>query len=120
MAEDGTVFGKRRVSDSVAGIGELHGLIAEQAVDDEPIIVGIEVDRGLVVWSLLEAAYEVYAVNPMASARYRDRHATSDAKSDPGDAKVLTESQRSRRSGWAFGLAAANHVLGALLVKLAP
>ena len=30
MAEDGTVLGKRRVPDSVAGIGELHGLVAEQ------------------------------------------------------------------------------------------
>jgi transposase len=97
MAEDGPVLGKRRVSDSVAGIGELHGLIAEQAADDEPIIVGIEVDRGLVVWSLLEAGYEVYAVNPMASARYRDRHATSGAKSDPGDAKVLADLVRTDR-----------------------
>ena len=97
MAGDGAVLGKRRVSDSVAGIGDLHGLIAEQAAGDEPIIVGIEVDRGLVVWSLLEAGYEVYAVNPMASARYRDRHTTSGAKSDPGDAKVLADLVRTDR-----------------------
>jgi hypothetical protein len=97
MAEDGAVLGKRRVSDSVAGIGELHGLIAEQAAGDASIIVGIDVDRGLVVWSLLEAGYEVYAVNPMASARYRDRHATSGAKSDPGDAKVLADLVRTDR-----------------------
>jgi len=97
MAQDGTVLGKRRVPDSVTGIGEIHGLVAEHAADDEPVVVGIEIDRGLVVWSLLAAGYEVYAINPMASARYRDRHATSGAKSDPGDAKVLADLVRTDR-----------------------
>ena len=97
MGEDGTVLGKRRVKHSVAGIGELHGLVAEHAGDEEAVIVGIEIDRGLVVWSLLEAGYEVFAINPMASARYRDRHATSGAKSDPGDAKVLADLVRTDR-----------------------
>ena len=97
MGEDGMVLAKRRVDDSVAGIGDLHGLVAEHAGDDEAVVVGIEIDRGLVVWSLLAAGYEVYAVNPMASARYRDRHATSGAKSDPGDAKVLADLVRTDR-----------------------
>ena len=61
------------------------------------MVVGIEIDRGLVVWSLLAAGYEVYAINPMASARYRDRHTTSGAKSDPGDAKVLADLVRTDR-----------------------
>jgi hypothetical protein len=97
MGEDGMVLGKRRVPDSVVGIGELHALIAEHAEDEEAVVVGIEIDRGLVVWSLLAAGYEVYAINPMASARYRDRHATSGAKSDPGDAKVLADLVRTDR-----------------------
>jgi hypothetical protein len=33
----------------------------------------------------------VYAINPMSVARYRERHSTSGAKSDPGDAHVLAE-----------------------------
>jgi hypothetical protein len=97
MAEDGRVLAKLRVPDSVVGIGDLHGLIAEHAEDDEQVVVGIEIDRGLLVWSLLAAGYEVYAVNPMASARYRDRHTTSGAKSDPGDAKVLADLVRTDR-----------------------
>jgi hypothetical protein len=97
MSEAGRVLDKRRVPDSVAGIGELHGLIGEHGVDDEPVIVGIEIDRGLLVCSLLAAGYEVYAINPMASARYRDRHATSGAKSDSGDAKVLADLVRTDR-----------------------
>jgi hypothetical protein len=81
----------------VAGIGELHGLVAEHAEEDEPIVVGIEIDRGLVVTALLGAGYEVFAINPMASSRYRDRHAVSGAKSDPGDAKVLADLVRTDR-----------------------
>jgi Transposase/Transposase IS116/IS110/IS902 family len=97
MAEDGTVLDKRRVPDSVVGIGELHELVAEHVDDNEAVVVGIEIDRGLVVWSLLSAGYEVFAINPMASSRYRDRHATSGAKSDPGDAKVLADLVRTDR-----------------------
>ena len=97
MAEDGAVLAKRRVPDSVAGIGELHALIAEHADDEESVVIGIEVDRGLLVGSLVSAGYEVFAINPMASARYRDRHAVSGAKSDPGDAKVLADLVRTDR-----------------------
>ena len=97
MAEDGEVLTKRRVPDSVAGIGELHALVAEHVSDDEAVVIGIEVDRGLLVGSLVTAGYEVFAVNPMASARYRDRHAVSGAKSDPGDAKMLADLVRTDR-----------------------
>jgi Transposase/Transposase IS116/IS110/IS902 family len=96
MDRDGTVLGKRRVPDSVAGIGELHEMVAEHSDDDE-VVVGIEIDRGLVVTSLVAAGYQVFAVNPMASSRYRERHGTSGAKSDPGDAKVLADLVRTDR-----------------------
>jgi transposase len=97
MNLNGTVLGKRRVPDSVAGIRELHELVAEHTADDEVVVVGIEIDRGLVVTSLVAAGYEVFAINPMASSRYRERHGTSGAKSDPGDAKVLADLVRTDR-----------------------
>ena len=97
MGEDGRVLEQRRVSHSVAGIGELHALVAAHAEDGEPVAAGIEVDRGLVVTALLAAGYQVYAVNPMASSRYRDRHSVSGAKSDRGDAKVLADLVRTDR-----------------------
>jgi hypothetical protein len=98
MGPEGLVYAKRRVPDSVAGIGELHALVAEHADgDDSEVVVGIETDRGLLVGSLVEAGYEVFAINPMAAARYRDRHAVSGAKSDPGDAKVLADLVRTDR-----------------------
>ena len=39
----------------------------------------------------------VYAINPFAASRYRDRHVVSGAKSDPGDAKVLADQVRTDR-----------------------
>ena len=97
MDPDGRVLDSRRVSDSVRGLGELHELIGAHADEPEEVVVGIEIDRGLLVAGLLGAGYEVFAVNPMASSRYRDRHAVSGAKSDPGDAKVLADLVRTDR-----------------------
>jgi transposase len=53
--------------------------------------IGIETDRGGWVQALVTAGYQVYAINPMSMARYRERHSTSGAKSDAGDAHVLAE-----------------------------
>ncbi|MFD9115248.1 IS110 family transposase, partial [Streptomyces bottropensis] len=45
--------------------------------------------RGLLVAVLRTGKRKVFAINPMAAARYRDRHSVSRKKSDPGDALVL-------------------------------
>jgi hypothetical protein len=97
---EGNVLGRRRIADSFAGVSELHVLVAEHLGDDDDadqVVVGIEKDRGLIVTALVAANYQVYGINPMASARYRDRHHVSGAKSDPGDAKVLTDLVRTDR-----------------------
>jgi transposase len=61
-------------------------------------VVGIETDRGPWVQALIAAGYTVYAVNPLQVARYRERHGTSGAKSDPGDAHTLAELVRLDRA----------------------
>jgi transposase len=55
------------------------------------VYVGIETDRGPWVTALQAAGYQVLAINPLSSARYRERYSTSGAKSDAGDAHVLAE-----------------------------
>lgn len=95
--EHGVVLGKQRVPDGVEGVGQLHAMIADHAEDPSRVAIGIEIDRGLLVDALVAAGYEIYAINPMAASRYRDRHATSRAKSDPGDAKVLADLVRTDR-----------------------
>lgn len=95
--EHGEVLGKTRVVDGIEGVRRLHELIAELAEQPDDVVVGIELDRGLLVGALVAAGYHVYAVNPLAASRYRDRHATSKAKSDRGDAKVLADLVRTDR-----------------------
>ena len=41
------------------------------------VVIGIETDRGLWVQALVAAGYQLYAINPLAVARYRDRHHVS-------------------------------------------
>jgi transposase len=47
--------------------------------------------------ALTAAEYQVFAINPLAAARYRDRHHVSGAKSDPSDAKMLADLVRTDR-----------------------
>jgi transposase len=91
LDQDGSVLAARRIADGLAGVGELHALVAAHAQDPAEVAVGIETDRGLLVGALLAAGYQVYAVNPQVVGRYRGRHRVSRAKSDRGDAKVLAD-----------------------------
>jgi transposase len=97
LEEGGAVLVKGRVPDGMEGVARLHAMVADHAEDPGEVLVGIETDRGLLVGALVAAGYRVYAVNPFAVSRYRDRHATSGAKSDPGDAKVLADLVRTDR-----------------------
>jgi transposase len=95
--ESGKVIARRRLQEGVAGIAALHELVAEHAAEPAEVVVGIETDRGLWVAALAAAGYAVYAVNPLAVARYRERHVLSGAKSDAGDAETLADLVRTDR-----------------------
>jgi transposase len=98
---DGRRLVRRRLLEGVKGLEDLHALIADHlGDDDEPgdVVVGIETDRGPWVQALIAAGYTVYALNPAQVARYRQRHGTSGAKSDPGDAHTLAEVVRLDRA----------------------
>jgi len=93
----GVLLGRRRISDDLAGFTDLTGLLAEHTEQPARVDVAIETDRGLLVAALRAAGHRVFAVNPKAVDRYRDRHAVSGAKSDPGDALVLAHLLRTDR-----------------------
>ncbi|MGH9129458.1 MAG: IS110 family transposase, partial [Acidimicrobiales bacterium] len=95
--EDGKRLAGGRLPEGVAGIARFHDLVGAHASEPADVVIGIETDRGLFVAALVAAGYEVFAVNPMSTSRYRDRHSTSGAKSDPGDAKVLADMVRTDR-----------------------
>ncbi|WP_425824954.1 IS110 family transposase [Streptomyces fractus] len=86
----GSVLAKTRITDDTAGYQQLLDLLTEHGDSpDTPIPVAIETSRGLLVAVLRTVKRQVFAINPLAAARYRDRHSVSRKKSDPGDALVL-------------------------------
>ena len=99
--DHGRRLARRRLPEGLEGITRLHALVAEQMPSQwaelEPgeaaarVRIGIETERGPWVQALIAAGYQVYAINPMSVARYRERHSTSGAKSDAADAHVLAE-----------------------------
>ncbi len=97
MDEEGTRLGYARLPEGLAGVARFHEMVAEDASDPAEVVVGIETDRGLWVAALVGAGYQVYAINPLAVSRYRDRHSLAGAKSDRGDAKVLADLVRTDR-----------------------
>ena len=97
MDEAGAVIARRRLPEGLAGIRALHELIADHAETPAEVVIGIETDRGLWVQALVAAGYQLYAINPLAVTRYRDRHNVAGAKSDAGDAKVLADLVRTDR-----------------------
>jgi transposase len=106
--DDGKVLVRRRLPEGLEGVTRLHSLVAAQMPDDwvelDPaeaaglVKVGIETDRGSWVAALVAAGYEVFAINPLSVARYRQRHSTSGAKSDAADAHLLAEIVRLDRA----------------------
>lgn len=98
LDEAGKVLARRRLPEGVAGVAGFHDLLGDFAEGPEEVAIAIETDRGLWVAALVAAGYQVYAVNPKAVARYRERYGGgSGAKSDPGDAKVLADLARTDR-----------------------
>jgi transposase len=101
QGDDGRRLAHARPPGGLEGIVRLHALIAEHMpaswADLDPaeaagrVRIGIETDRGTWVQALLAAGYQVFAINPMSVARYRERHSTSGVKSDQGDVHVLAE-----------------------------
>ena len=95
--ENGRRLGGGRLPEGVDGIARFHELAARHAQEPAEVVIGIETDRGLFAAALVAAGYQVFAVNPLSTSRYRDRHSVSGAKSDPGDAKVLADLVRTDR-----------------------
>jgi transposase len=90
VGRDGQLLARRRISDDAAGLALLVDLLAAHGdTATDPVPVAIETPRGLLTACLRATGRKVYPINPMAVARYRDRHSAAGRKSDHGDAVVL-------------------------------
>lgn len=91
--ESGRLLARARLPEGFDGIARLHALVAEHAppewADLDPeqvaaqVVIGTETDRGPWVTALRAAGYLVCAIDPLSSARYRQRHSTSGARATP-------------------------------------
>lgn len=96
--EAGTVLATKRIDDTAAGLADLLDVLATGGdTPEDPIPVAIETSRGLLVACLRETGRPIYAINPMAVARYRDRSSVAGRKSDAFDARTLANILRTDR-----------------------
>lgn len=97
--ETGRRLARAKLPEGMTGISRLHTLVGKHVNDDEDVqvAVGIETDRGMWVQALAAAGYQVYPLNPLQVARFRERLGVSGAKSDPGDAHTMADLVRTER-----------------------
>ncbi|MCX4879037.1 IS110 family transposase [Streptomyces sp. NBC_00847] len=99
--EAGRKLAAVRLPEGVEGIAKLHELLAKhggEGLEAAGVVVGIETDRGSWVQALIASGYQVYAINPRQVARFKERYASSGAKSDKGDAHALADMVRIDRA----------------------
>jgi transposase len=87
--ENGVVVASVRIRDDAAGLSQVLALLAEHDPAGGKLPVAIETSQGLLVAGLRAAGRVVFAINPLAVSRYRDRYRSSRGKSDAFDAMVL-------------------------------
>lgn len=97
MSASGSIERRLRFSADAAGFTELLTAIAEHGGHPDETSIGIETDKNLLVTALKEAGFTVYALNPRAVARYRERFGQAGGKSDAKDAMVLADILRTDR-----------------------
>lgn len=91
----GEIQGTRRVAHTALAVQEAVDWLRERTgVAPAAIAVAIETPRGVLVDTLIERRFPVFAVNPKQVDRFRDRFTTAGAKDDSRDAQVLADGLR--------------------------
>jgi len=85
------------IENSRDGVEELFKKVRHFAKDTKQVLFALETPNGLLVNSILDAGYTVYAINPKSVDRYRDRYKVSGRKTDDFDAMVLANILRTDR-----------------------
>jgi transposase len=89
---------ERSVPHSTAGVSSaLTAVVAHTGASPAAIAVAIETTHGVLVDTLLDRGFSVFAVNPKQLDRFRDRFTAAGAKDDGRDAHVLSDALRTDR-----------------------
>jgi hypothetical protein len=68
---EGRRLARGRLGEGVAGVARFHELVAPFVEEPVDVVIATETDRGLFVCALVAAGYNVRAVNPLSTSRYR-------------------------------------------------
>ena len=94
----GEIVGRRSVPHTASAVHDAVQWLRERTgAEPAAIAVAIETPRGVLVDTLLEQGFPVFALNPKQLDRFRDRFTIAGAKDDGRDAHVLGDSLRTDR-----------------------
>lgn len=89
--ENGIKVMEMKVQENPEGLAELGRWLNQSRAEEVELWAAIEKPHGRIVDFLLDHGVVVYPVNPKALDRARDRFRMSHSKSDPFDARVLSD-----------------------------
>jgi transposase len=94
----GRICGERAVAHTTAGVHEAVAWVrSTTGARPQEIAVALETPHGVLVDTLVEQAFPVYAINPKQLDRFRDRFSAGGAKDDRRDAQVAADALRTDR-----------------------
>ena len=97
----GQVRDERSVAHTIDAVNAwMSRLLEMAATTPDAVAIAIETPRGLLVETLLERGFAVFAINPKQVDRFRDRFTTAGAKDDRRDAHVLGDALRTDRTAF--------------------
>jgi transposase len=97
MSETGELLAEFRFSHDQDGFDQLHARIEQYEKAPGQVQVAIETKHGLLVHDLLRSGFTVYALNPKAVNRYKDRLRSASTKDDKLDARTMANILRTDR-----------------------
>jgi len=97
MDEAGTTLSTGTMEHTAEGLEQFMNAVRARVQAPNEVLVAIETSHGPLVGALLEHGFTVYALNPKAVERNRERFRMSGAKSDLRDAWVLATMLRTDR-----------------------
>src|SRR5262245_14457004 len=94
----GRICGERAVAHTAVAVHEaLQWVCTATHAAPPDIAVGLETPHGVLVDTLLEQGFRVFAINPKQLDRFRDRFSAGGAKDDRRDAHVAADALRTDR-----------------------
>ncbi len=98
MDDTGTTLATGTIAHTAEGLERFIGLVRARVQNPHDVLLALETSQGPLVGALLEQQFTVYAINPKAVDRHRERFRVAGAKSDLRDAWVLATLLRTDRA----------------------